>query len=85
MDLRYDFENQVEYLASTLQQVRSAVDSVMKSVGLKRALGATLLIGNFINHGTFSAAEGFKLSTLQALCHNCGPVPRRNASLFFIS
>ena len=82
MDLRYDFENQVEYLANTLQQVRSAVDSVMGSIALKRALGAVLLIGNFINHGTFrGAAEGFKLRTLQAMSQLRTNTPKECQSL----
>jgi len=68
MDLRYDFENQVGYLALTIDQIRAAVKSIMSSIELKRIMGSVLLLGNFINHGSFrGGAEGFKLSTLEAM------------------
>ena len=68
MDLRYDFENQVGYLALTINQIRDAVKSIMASIELKRIMGSVLLLGNFINHGSFrGGAEGFKLSTLEAM------------------
>ena len=59
-DLCYDFDNQIEYIARSLENVRRCIDSVLGNVGLKKALGTILMIGNFINHGNFrGAAEGF--------------------------
>ena len=67
-DLCYDFDNQIEYIARSLENVRRCIDSVLGNGGLKKALGTILMIGNFINHGNFrGAAEGFQLSSLEKL------------------
>ena len=81
-DLFHDFDNQVEFIAGSLEKVKDFIDSILKNEGLKRALGTILMIGNFINHGNFrGAAEGFEISTLEKLAQLRTTKPKECQSL----
>ena len=81
-DLFHDFDNQVEFIAGSLEKVKDFVDSVLENEGLKRALGTILMIGNFINHGNFrGAAEGFEISSLEKLAQLRTAKPKECQSL----
>ena len=81
-DLFHDFDNQVEFIAGSLEKVKDFIDSILENEGLKRALGTILMIGNFINHGNFrGAAEGFEISTLEKLAQLRTTKPKECQSL----